>query len=75
MLFMRFVYHTAIMHLMMISSEKGADQLVWIAEGTPGRTWQPSERKPAPSTDQSRDPALAGQFWGRSAELLFITTR
>lgn len=73
MLFMRFVYHTAINHLMTISSEKGADELVWIAEGTPGRTWQPGEyyekRKPAPSTGQSRDPALARQFWGRSAEL------
>jgi NAD(P)-dependent dehydrogenase (short-subunit alcohol dehydrogenase family) len=78
--FMRFVYHTPVIkNLFTISADKGADQLIWLSEGTPGSTWQPGEyyekRKPAPSTDQSRDPVLARQLWDRSAGLLSIVSQ
>jgi NAD(P)-dependent dehydrogenase (short-subunit alcohol dehydrogenase family) len=76
--FMRRVYHTPVIKsLLTISPDKGADQLTWLAEGTPGTTWQPGEyyekRKPAPSSAQARDPELARQLWDRSAALLSIT--
>jgi NAD(P)-dependent dehydrogenase (short-subunit alcohol dehydrogenase family) len=77
---MRYIYHTPVIkNLLTISPDKGADQLIWLAEGTPGTTWQPGEyyekRKPAPSAGQARDPELARQLWHRSASLLSITTR
>ena len=77
--FMRHFYHTPVVKsLVTISPDKGADQLTWLAEGTPGTTWQPGEyyekRKPAPSCAQARDPELARQFWDRSAALLSITS-
>lgn len=75
--FVRYVHNPVIRNLFTVSADKGADQLIWLAEGTPGTTWQPGEyyqkRKPAPSADQSRDPALARQLWDRSADLLSIT--
>jgi NAD(P)-dependent dehydrogenase (short-subunit alcohol dehydrogenase family) len=76
--FMRYIYHTpAIKNLLAISPDKGADQLTWLAEGTPGTSWQPGEyyekRRPASSAAQARDPELARQLWDRSAELLSIT--
>ncbi|MFJ8108409.1 SDR family NAD(P)-dependent oxidoreductase [Streptomyces sp. NPDC096132] len=78
--FMRYIYHTPVIkNLFTISPDKSAKELVWLAEGTPGGTWQPGEyyekRKPAPSTEQARDHELARQFWDRSANLLSITTR
>jgi NAD(P)-dependent dehydrogenase (short-subunit alcohol dehydrogenase family) len=78
--FMRYIYHTPVIkNLMTISADKGADQLIWLAEGTPGTTWQPGEyyqkRKPGRSADQARDPELARQLWDRSADLLSITSR
>jgi hypothetical protein len=77
---MRYIYHTPVIkNLFTISPDKGASQLIWLAEGTPGTTWQPGEyyekRKPAPSTEQARDLELARQLWDRSASLLSITTR
>jgi hypothetical protein len=72
--FMRYVYHTPIIkHLFTISPDKGADQLIWLAGGAPGTTWQPGEyyekRKAAPSTEQARDPELARQLWDRRGRL------
>ncbi|WP_416986229.1 SDR family NAD(P)-dependent oxidoreductase [Streptomyces sp. T028] len=77
--FMRYVYHTPVIkNLFTISPDKSAKELVWLAEGTPGTTWQPGEyyekRKPAPSTEQARDRELARLLWDRSADLLSLTT-
>lgn len=76
---MRYLYHTRIIkNLFTISPRKGADQLVWLSEGTPGVTWQPGEyyekRKVASSAAQARDPELAQRLWDLSAELLGIDT-
>ncbi|MFC8847075.1 MULTISPECIES: SDR family NAD(P)-dependent oxidoreductase [unclassified Micromonospora] len=77
--FVRFIYHTPLRYLLTISPDKGADQLVWLAEGAPGADWQSGEyyekRKVAASSDDARDPALARKLWDRSAALLSITTR
>jgi NAD(P)-dependent dehydrogenase (short-subunit alcohol dehydrogenase family) len=78
--FMRYVYHTPVIKsLFTISPDKGARQLVWLAEGIPGTTWQPGEyyekQRPALSTPQAHDPELARQLWDRSADMLSITTQ
>ncbi|MET7729186.1 hypothetical protein [Streptomyces mirabilis] len=75
---MRVADHTPVIkNLLTMSLDKGADQLIWLAEGTPNTSWQPGEyyekRKPATSTEQARDPELARQLWDRSAALLSIS--
>lgn len=40
---MRFVYSTFLRKIMLISSEKGADTLVWLASTTPGQDWKSGE--------------------------------
>ncbi|MBB2937750.1 NAD(P)-dependent dehydrogenase (short-subunit alcohol dehydrogenase family) [Amycolatopsis bartoniae] len=54
------------------TAEKAAGQLVWLAEGVPGRDWQSgvyySRRRPARWVPpQLRDDALARGLWERSA--------
>jgi NAD(P)-dependent dehydrogenase (short-subunit alcohol dehydrogenase family) len=75
----RYIHTPVIRSLFTISADKGADQLIWLAEGTPGTAWLPGEyyqkRKPASSAGQSRDSELARQLWDRSAGLLSIGTR
>jgi NAD(P)-dependent dehydrogenase (short-subunit alcohol dehydrogenase family) len=70
----RYIYQTPVGRLILVSPEKGAAQLVWLAEGTPGVTWEPGayyqNKKPAKSADQATDPVLAAGLWDRSAELL-----
>jgi NAD(P)-dependent dehydrogenase (short-subunit alcohol dehydrogenase family) len=57
-----------------ISPEKGADQLVWLAESQPGRDWQLGEyyekRKVARTNTQAADAELARGLWERSEQLL-----
>ncbi|MFY1632576.1 SDR family NAD(P)-dependent oxidoreductase [Solwaraspora sp. WMMB335] len=58
-----------------VSPEKGADQLVWLAEGAPGKDWHSGvyyeKRKPARRVNkQSTDNALAHEFWNRTETLL-----
>ncbi|GAB3448868.1 SDR family oxidoreductase [Streptomonospora sediminis] len=55
--------------------EKGADQLVWLAEGRPGTDWTSGayyeKRKPAKRENpQVHDADLARRLWDRSEELL-----
>jgi NAD(P)-dependent dehydrogenase (short-subunit alcohol dehydrogenase family) len=73
--FMRFVYGNPLGRLFMFSPERGADPLVWLAEGTAGADWQSGvyyeKRKPARrSNPQSDDAGLARRLWDRSAELV-----
>jgi NAD(P)-dependent dehydrogenase (short-subunit alcohol dehydrogenase family) len=62
--------------LMMLSTpDRGADQIVWLAEGTPGTDWQSGayyyKRKAvAPRNKQALDAAFARALWERSEELL-----
>ena len=55
--------------------EQGADQLVWLAEGTPGRDWESGayyyQRKASkPRNPQAFDTDLARGLWERSQELV-----
>jgi len=61
----------------MLSPTKGADQLVWLAESTPGVDWVPGtyyeKRLPARrSNSQALDDDLGRQLWDRSEQLLGI---
>lgn len=73
---MRFITTNPITRrLMLISPDRGADTLVWLAEAEPGRDWEPGryfyKRKPTkPQNDQALDTELAHQFWDRSEQLL-----
>ena len=72
---MRFVYHTPLRRLL-TSSEKGAETLVWLAEGAPGRDWRSGEyyekKRFARTNPLGHDDSLARSLWERSAELLGI---
>ncbi|WP_399885202.1 SDR family NAD(P)-dependent oxidoreductase [Streptomyces sp. BBFR51] len=55
--------------------EQGADQIVWLADGTPGTDWRSGayyyKRKDvAPRNPQAADADLARGLWERSEELL-----
>ncbi len=72
---MRFVYGTVLSKLFLISSEKGGATLTFLAEGSPGTTWQPGRyyEKNTPVTNrnpQATDAALAAGLWDRSVSLL-----
>lgn len=73
--FMRHIYNSRIGRAFMVTPEKGAQQMVWLAEATPGKDWQSGtyyERgKPARRNNpQANDPGLARQLWDRSASLI-----
>ncbi|WP_218221889.1 SDR family NAD(P)-dependent oxidoreductase [Nesterenkonia sp. Act20] len=75
---MRFIYQTPLGRLTgLISPEKGAAPLVWLAEGTPGREWVPGEyyekQKIAQTNPQAADAALAAGLWDKSAELVELS--
>jgi NAD(P)-dependent dehydrogenase (short-subunit alcohol dehydrogenase family) len=74
---MKFFTTNRLIRAMLISPEKGADQLVWLAEGQPGTDWAPGtyyeKRKPAKRNNpQALDADLARDLWTRSEELLDI---
>lgn len=73
--FLRRVYGSRIMRMFMTSAEKGAGQLVWLAEGVPGSDWTSGAyyenykiaRKHNP---QVFDDELAATLWERSEQLI-----
>lgn len=72
---MRLVYRTPLSRLAgFISPEQGADGLVWLAEGTPGRDWTSGEyyekNRVATTNPQAADWELAEGLWERSAEMV-----
>jgi NAD(P)-dependent dehydrogenase (short-subunit alcohol dehydrogenase family) len=72
---LRHMYTNPIGRLFMTSPEKGADQLVWLAEGRPGEDWESGtyyeKREPASRNNpQALDDGLAEWLWERSEELL-----
>ena len=71
---MRFIYHTPLKHLVLVSPDKGADTLVWLANSTPGVDWESgafyAKRKESKTNPQAGDRVLAGQLWDLSAELV-----
>jgi NAD(P)-dependent dehydrogenase (short-subunit alcohol dehydrogenase family) len=68
------VYRSPLTKLFLISPDKGADQLVWLASSTPGVDWASGEyyarRKPGRRNKQAGDPVLAQQLWDRSQEMV-----
>lgn len=75
---MRFVYQTPLGRLMgLISPGKGAESLVWLAEGAPGREWVSGEyyekKKAAKTNPQAGDAGLAAGLWDKSAEMVGLT--
>lgn len=57
--------------------EQGAETLVWLAGGTPGRDWQSGgyyeDKSPARTHRRAGDDALVEAFWARSVELVGLT--
>jgi len=72
---LRHLYTSRIGRAFMLSADKGAEQLVWLAEGTPGTDWVSGayyeKGRPARRTNpQAVDSALAQQLWDESERLL-----
>jgi NAD(P)-dependent dehydrogenase (short-subunit alcohol dehydrogenase family) len=72
---MRFAYRTPLSRLL-TGVGQGGRRLTWLAEGTPGATWQSGEyyekNKVAKVNPQVIDAALAEGLWQRSEALLGI---
>ena len=70
---LRVIYRSVLRHTL-ISSEKGADTLVWLATTTPGSGWTSGEyyikRKPGRTNRQADDAQLASALWERSAAMV-----
>jgi hypothetical protein len=58
----------------MLSPEKGADQLVWLAESVPGADWEPGayyeKRRVSRSLPSAHSDDNARELWDASARLL-----
>lgn len=72
---MRFLYRTPLSRLAgFLTPEQGAEPLVWLAEGTPGRDWVSGEyyekQKVAATNPQAADAQLAADLWSTSAEMV-----
>ena len=74
----RFMYRTPLKRLALTTPDKAAGTLTFLAEGTPGQTWQPGEyysgNKLARSTEQAYDDQLARHLWDQSAAMLAVKT-
>lgn len=68
------LYRTPLKKVILISPDKGADQLVWLATSTPGSDWTSGQyyarRKPGRPNKQANDPVLAQQLWDSSQEMV-----
>ncbi|MFI5613991.1 SDR family NAD(P)-dependent oxidoreductase [Amycolatopsis sp. NPDC051903] len=76
--FMRLVYTNPIGRLVMLSPEKGARQLVWLATAVPGTDWESGAyyergRVARRLNPQAKDDDLARRLWDRSAELVGVS--
>jgi len=69
----RYVYHTPLRRLILITPAKAADTLVWLASTTPGTDWESGDyyakRKPAKVTEPAANPEFALKLWDRSAKM------
>jgi hypothetical protein len=63
-----------VLNRFLLTSEQGADTLVWLATSTPGQDWVPgayyAKRAMAKANKQAHDAELAREFWNRSLELV-----
>jgi NAD(P)-dependent dehydrogenase (short-subunit alcohol dehydrogenase family) len=69
---MKLLYTTPLRRLL-LTPERGADTLVWLASSTPGTDWKPGEyytkRKEAKVIPIANDPAIALSLWEQSVAL------
>ncbi|WP_110239127.1 SDR family NAD(P)-dependent oxidoreductase [Nocardioides gilvus] len=75
---LRFVYHTPVVkNLFTISPQKGASQLIWLAEGTPMVDWEPGayyeKQKVARTSRVAYDEDVARKLWDESVRMLGVT--
>jgi NAD(P)-dependent dehydrogenase (short-subunit alcohol dehydrogenase family) len=73
--FMKRIYSSRIGRAFMTTPDKGAGQMIWLAESVPGTDWVSGtyyeKRKPARRNNpQALDADLARQLWERSEQLL-----
>jgi NAD(P)-dependent dehydrogenase (short-subunit alcohol dehydrogenase family) len=70
----RILYHTPLKNVLLISADKGADELVWLASSEPGTDWTSGEyyvrHKRGRMNRQASDPVLAQQLWDRSLDMV-----
>ena len=71
----RLGHFPALGRLLLTTPDQGADQIVWLAEGTPGTDWQSGSyyykrEASTPRNPQAVDADLARRLWERSEELL-----
>jgi NAD(P)-dependent dehydrogenase (short-subunit alcohol dehydrogenase family) len=70
---MRFVYQTALKRIL-LTPEKGADTLVWLASTAAGVDWQSGEyyekRRLGSTNSQASDAGLATALWERSVDMV-----
>jgi NAD(P)-dependent dehydrogenase (short-subunit alcohol dehydrogenase family) len=76
---MRALYRNPVGRLLsgLVSPEKGAEPLIWLAEGAPGRDWVSGQyyekNKIAKTNPQADDAALAASLWDKSADMVGLT--
>jgi NAD(P)-dependent dehydrogenase (short-subunit alcohol dehydrogenase family) len=73
--FMRPIYRSRLGRAFMISPQKGAGQMVWLAESAPGTDWHSGtyyeKKKPARRNhSQALNQDIARKLWDRSVELV-----
>ncbi|MGO2030349.1 SDR family NAD(P)-dependent oxidoreductase [Glutamicibacter bergerei] len=73
--FMRYIYHGPLKRLFTVTPAQGSDQLVWLAEGTPGVTFLPgayyeSRRIATKVNPEMHNSQTAEQLWNASDSLL-----
>lgn len=70
--FMKSIYNSKVGRTLMSTPEKGARQMIWLAEGEPGTDWKSGtyyeKRRPAKRNNpQASDSELARELWVRTA--------
>lgn len=70
----RWFYTSPVTKRLMLSSEQGADTLVWLAQGTPPRDWSPGiyyvRRAPARMSKAALDDGLIDSLWSLSDQMV-----
>lgn len=70
----KLLYETPLRHLFLVSPEKGADTMLWLLTGIPGKDWRPGgyydKRRPGRKNRQASDAGLAKDLWDASEKIL-----